>query len=154
VSVDGKHITIQKPGNAGSTSFNYKQRESIVLLAVCDGGIWELSWFGRALENGKVCFLASSPDLSTLHTCMSVCSSTSHFVFRECKSTSTKCVTRHPRNIANAICVCWWWSISTWKYFMRPYPGRSINSQEKRVFNYRLYRARRVVENAFGMWSN
>jgi len=37
------------------------------------------------------------------------------------------------------------------KYFMRPYPGRLINSQEKKVFNYRLSRARRVVENAFSM---
>lgn len=71
-SIDGKHILIQKPKHAGSMFWNYKQRDSIVLLAVCDaaykfilvdigqpgsnsdGGIWDSSEFGRGLENGKI----------------------------------------------------------------------------------------------------
>lgn len=39
-------------------------------------------------------------------------------------------------------------------YLMRPYPGsQSIGDAQKTVFNFRLSRARQVVENAFGILS-
>ncbi|XP_067941056.1 uncharacterized protein [Watersipora subatra] len=138
-SLDGKHITLQKPKNAGSTFFNYKQRESIILMAICDadykfvivdigqpgsrsdGGVWDSMAFARGLESGNINIPAPEPIGGYGADMPYVLVADEAFPLRP--------------------------------YLMRPFPGRSLDTQEKRVFNYRLSRARRVIENAFGILS-
>ncbi|KAF7274913.1 hypothetical protein GWI33_012423 [Rhynchophorus ferrugineus] len=40
------------------------------------------------------------------------------------------------------------------EHIMKPYPGNHESRSEKRIFNYRLNRARIIVENAFGIISS
>ena len=137
-AIDGKHIMIQAPVNAGSQYYNYKGTHSIVLLAVCDynycftlldigdygrmsdGGVLSNSSFGNAMKTNSLA-------LPNAETVPGIKSRIPYFF------------------VGDQV-----FPLST--NMLRPYPSSYLQLNQ-RIFNYRLSRTRRVIENAFGILS-
>lgn len=137
-AMDGKHVVIVKPGKSGSTFMNYKHTFSIVLLAVVDakyrfmyvnvGAQGRISDAG--VYNQSKLSKALERNLLNLPTPIALPNSNviMPYMFLADDAFPLKC------------------------NLMKPYSRRGMILRE-RVFNYRLSRARRVVENAFGILS-
>ena len=138
-SMDGKHIMIKQPRNSGSYYFNYKGTFSIVLLALVDANYRfiyvNVGCNGRISDGGV--FRASS-----LSTALS-----SDLLGIPTPRSPNGCETVLPYVIVADD------AFPLKNNLMKPYPFRGL-SREKRIFNYRLSRARRIVENAFGILAN
>lgn len=139
-AIDGKHIRIKKPDGSGSLFYNYKSFFSIVLMAVVDADY--------------------------LFTCIDVGaygSSNDSNVFK--KSNFGRRLAANqlhlPQNqrlpgdsgmpmpyifVADE-------AFGLSEHILRPYGQRGL-SEVKKVFNYRLSRARRMVECTFGILAN
>lgn len=137
--MDGKHIVFRAPLHAGSTYYNYKGTNSIVLLAlvdahynflyvdagtngrISDGGVFRSSQLYLSFENNRLKFPEEAPLPGRSKSVPYVIVADSAFPLLQ--------------NV------------------LKPYPFRDM-THDQRIFNYRLSRARRVVENAFGILSN
>jgi hypothetical protein len=132
-------VKFQAPPNSGSKFFNYKHSFSVVLLVLVDAlykfTVLGMGSYGRNSDGG---IFARSKLGKYLET---------HQGIPEDKQLpGTSCVAPH---------VIWGDEVFPLQtYLMRPYPGsQSKGDNEESIFNYRLSRARKVVENAFGILS-
>uniref|UniRef100_A0A8C5R7Y7 DDE Tnp4 domain-containing protein n=1 Tax=Leptobrachium leishanense TaxID=445787 RepID=A0A8C5R7Y7_9ANUR len=138
-AVDGKHIHVVKPELSGSQYMNYKHFFSIGLLAVADANYRftyvEIGSYGKdsdstVFQNSTLWQQIRSNSLNIPKPKMLPGTDIAvpfAFVGDEAFALSTK--------------------------LLRPYGGRQL-SEKKRIFNYRLSRARRYVECSFGILSN
>ena len=140
-AIDGKHVVIQSPPNSGSDWFNYKGQFSLQLLAIVDHtyrfsyvdvgnlgsnadcSVFRNSTVGESLLNGTLGIPAPKALPGTQVVLPHVIVADEAFPLHQ--------------NI------------------MRPYPRvRNVRIPwENTVYNYRHSRARRIVENAFGILS-
>lgn len=138
-ALDGKHIAFTAPKSAGSLFYNYKGYHSIVLLALVDARYRflyvDVGVNGRVSDGGV--FASSS-------LCKALESSTLSIL--EDKSLPGRIQLTLFVILADA-------AFPLKPYLMKPYPFRG-QTKDKIIFNYRLSRGRKVVENAFGMLAN
>ncbi|XP_031357873.1 protein ALP1-like [Photinus pyralis] len=134
-AIDGKHVNIQAPPNSGSMFFNYKKTFSIVLLALVDAHnnfiAIDVGAYGKNSDGGIFANSALGKALQrgSLHV--------------------PKDATLPNTNIQLPYVIVADEAFPLKTYIMRPYPGDNLDDR-KRNFNYRLSRARRTSENAFG----
>lgn len=139
-AIDGKHVVILAPANSGSLYFNYKKTFSIVLLALVDANYnfiaVNVGAFGKDSDGGI--FAKSKMGKAFSQNRLNI--------------PNTKNL---PNTNVKVPCVILGDEAFPLKNnLLRPYPApQSIADPKKRNFNYRLCRARRVVENAFGILS-
>lgn len=138
-ALDGKHVAVRQPANSGSEYFNYKHFFSVVLMALVDsnyrftyvdvgatGRSGDAGVFDRGtLKAGMLANVLSFPKSDILGDTGEQCAY--HIVGDD--------------------------AFPLREDLMKPHPSRNL-TKDQRVFNYRLSRARRVVENAFGILSS
>lgn len=138
-AIDGKHVQIIAPANSGSLHFNYKKTFSVNLMALVDARYQfiavDIGSYGKNSDGGIFHNSNMKNYLETeiLH----------HLEDKPLPGMTMKM----PHVIVGDEA----FPLKT--YLMRPYPGAQCDDIEKQQFNYRLSRARRVVENAFGILS-
>lgn len=136
-SLDGNHI--QPPKKKGSHYTNYKLGNSIVLLALVDAHLnfiyIDVGTNGRISDGGV--FAKSDLNKALKQNVLNVPKSAL------LPLTETRCPFMMVGDDA--------FPLTT--RLMKPYPSTSL-AKEKRIFNYRLSRCRRTVENAFGVLSS
>ena len=137
--MDGNHILIKQPRNSGSCFFNYKGSFSIVFLALLDANYSfiyvDVGSNSRVSDGGvlKNSSLARAIGRNMLNL------PPDRMIVEGMDSLPYVMVGDDAFPLR--------------KDLMKPYPFRNL-SREKIVFIYRLSRARRVVENVFGIMAN
>ena len=134
-ALDGKHIAMDCPKNSGTQDYNYKGFFSLNLLAICDARynftMVDVGQYGSNNDSGVL-----------LNSEMGQNFEDSLFKVPPEENVKNSTFELPYYLVGDEI-----FPLKTW--LMRPFPGKL--TEEQRIFNYRLSRARRVIENTFGI---
>ncbi|XP_062584031.1 putative nuclease HARBI1 [Saccostrea cucullata] len=135
-ALDGKHVAIRNKRRSGTLYYNYKGFFSIILLALVDAD-YKFIWADVGTQG-------SSSDAQIFN----------HGPLRNGLENDTlglpdpEPLPHDDRPIPYFLVGDDAFPLRSW--MMKPYSNRNMTNEE-RIFNYRLSRARRVVENTFGI---
>ena len=139
-AIDGKHVACRCPPNSGSDYFNYKGFFSIILFAMVSSD-YKFLWV-------DVSGMGSSSDAHIYNT-SELREGLEHNNIQGWPAPSP--LPHDTQDVPYFLVGDDAFALRT--YLMKPYSHRN-QDREERIFNYRLSRARRVVENAFGILAN
>lgn len=128
-AIDGKHIVMECPSNSGSNYYNYKGTFSIVLLALVDH-----NYNFTCIDIGSY---GSNSDAGIF-----------------AKSALKKALEENKLNMPRESVILGDEAFPLETYLMKPFSRRKMLSKREKIFNYSLCRARRIVENAFGIFAS
>ena len=136
--LDGKHCMIECPKHGGSTYYNYKGFHSVNLMATCDAKYRfvhvDIGSYGK--DNDAAIFQQTE-------------------LYQQLSNGSAlvpppDILTETGYRLPYVLLGDDIFPLKPW--LMKPFPGKNL-SEEQRVYNYRLSRCRRTIENAFGILS-
>lgn len=139
-AIDGKHVRVIKPRHSGSLNYNYKNYFSFVLLAVCDAdfNFIYINVGGHGKDSDSSIFKDS-------------------LFYSKLMSNTLQLPENKPISENSPIPMPFVFvgdaAFGLSDRVMRPYGGTHLTAA-KRIFNYRLSRARRYVECSFGILAN
>ncbi|VDI32446.1 Hypothetical predicted protein [Mytilus galloprovincialis] len=138
-ALDGKHVAIKCPAGGGSKYYNYKGFHSIVLMGLVDAN-YKFKWVNVGAPGA--CSDAQIWNQSDLKN---------HIIDENMHIPKAEPLPNDDKDIPYFIVGDDAFALRSW--LMKPFSRRNMTLEE-RVFNYRLSRSRRVVENAFGILAN
>lgn len=140
-AMDGKHIMLQAPFHSGTEFYNYKTFFSIVMLALVDANYnflyVDVGSPGRISDGG-------------------VFKNTQLYLKLENQQLNIPPpqILQIPYAMKIPYFILADQAFELNNYIMKPFQGTPPSGSQERVFNYRLSRDRRVVENVFGIVSS
>ena len=138
-ALDGKHIRIRCPAKGGSQFYNYKGYHSIVLLALVDA------------HYRFLCIQVGSPGAASDSQLWNMSALQDAVMANSIGLPASEPLPSDDRPMPYLIIADNAFALQEW--LMKPFVSSPLQEDE-RIFNYRLIRARRCVENAFGIMAN